>query len=183
MQHGFGYPVGFGEVKPGNNSTTNHSVCLDVLRLGVASRRAIDKWSLNSCLSFMFYNKTNGSKTSDRKTKHEEYLRNGYTPPPPGQKSSRGKLGYIFNERFVCQRAGPPRGEASFCSNCQTGFTAFVNKNSEDKNMITVQYRRKHTGHEPGSNMDTTSRSTLPRFVMEFIQAQVEKRLTWRRYS
>ena len=45
-----------------------------------------------------FYNKTNGSKTSDRKTKNEEYLRNGYTPPPPGQKCPRGKLGYIFNE-------------------------------------------------------------------------------------
>ncbi|KAI7849151.1 hypothetical protein BDC45DRAFT_521299, partial [Circinella umbellata] len=45
--------------------------------------------------------------------------------------------------------------------------------------MITVQYRRQHTGHEPGSNIDTTS-GTLPRFVMEFIQAQVEKSLTWR---
>ncbi|KAG2220710.1 hypothetical protein INT45_012574 [Circinella minor] len=59
------------------------------------------------------------------------------------------------------------------------GFTAFVNKDSEDKNMITVQYRRKHTGHESGSNIDTTS-GTLPRFVMKFIQAQVEKSLTWR---
>ncbi|KAI7858893.1 hypothetical protein BDC45DRAFT_286145 [Circinella umbellata] len=45
--------------------------------------------------------------------------------------------------------------------------------------MITVQYRCKHTGHEPGSNIDTTS-GTLPRFVMEFIQAQAEKSLTWR---
>ncbi|KAI7858078.1 hypothetical protein BDC45DRAFT_349891 [Circinella umbellata] len=45
--------------------------------------------------------------------------------------------------------------------------------------MITVQYGCKHTGHEPGSNIDRTS-GTLPRFVMEFIQAQVEKSLTWR---
>ncbi|KAI7858892.1 hypothetical protein BDC45DRAFT_497844 [Circinella umbellata] len=61
------------------------------------------------------YNKTNGSKTSNRKTKNEEYLRNGSTPPPPDHKRSREKLGYIFNERFVYQRAGPPRGETSFC--------------------------------------------------------------------
>ncbi|ORZ06415.1 hypothetical protein BCR42DRAFT_456394 [Absidia repens] len=27
--HDFGYPVGFGEVKPGNSSTTKHSVCMD----------------------------------------------------------------------------------------------------------------------------------------------------------
>ncbi|KAI9271708.1 hypothetical protein BDA99DRAFT_433479 [Phascolomyces articulosus] len=53
MQHDFGYPVGFGEVKPGNSSTTKHSVSLDVLRLGIASKRAIDKWKLNSCLGFM----------------------------------------------------------------------------------------------------------------------------------
>ncbi|KAG0931226.1 hypothetical protein G6F32_011743 [Rhizopus arrhizus] len=53
MQHDFGHPVGFGEVKPGNSSTTKHSVSLDVLRLGIASKRAIDKWELNSCFGFM----------------------------------------------------------------------------------------------------------------------------------
>ncbi|KAL0080223.1 hypothetical protein F4703DRAFT_1796558 [Phycomyces blakesleeanus] len=53
MQHNFGHPVGFGEVKPGNSSTTKHSVSLDVLRLGIASKRAIDKWKLNSCFGFM----------------------------------------------------------------------------------------------------------------------------------
>lgn len=53
MQHDFGHPVGFGEVKPGNSSTTKHSVSLDVLRLGIASKRAIDKWKLNSCFGFM----------------------------------------------------------------------------------------------------------------------------------
>ncbi|CEP19337.1 hypothetical protein [Parasitella parasitica] len=53
MQHDFGYPVGFGEVKPGNSSTTKHSVSLDVLRLGIASKRAIDKWKLNSRFGFM----------------------------------------------------------------------------------------------------------------------------------
>ncbi|KAI7846524.1 hypothetical protein BDC45DRAFT_529201 [Circinella umbellata] len=37
MQHDFGYPI----------------VSLDVLRLGIASKRAIDKWKLNSCLAFM----------------------------------------------------------------------------------------------------------------------------------
>lgn len=53
VQHDFGYPVGFGEVKPGNSSTTKSSVCLDVLRLGIASKRAIDKWHLDGCLAFM----------------------------------------------------------------------------------------------------------------------------------
>ncbi|KAI7855098.1 hypothetical protein BDC45DRAFT_568445 [Circinella umbellata] len=53
MQNDFGYPVGFGEVKPGNSSTTKHSVSLDVLRLGIASKRAIDKWKLNWCFGFM----------------------------------------------------------------------------------------------------------------------------------
>ncbi|KAG2228683.1 hypothetical protein INT48_005376 [Thamnidium elegans] len=53
MQHDFGYPVGFGEVKPGNSSTTKHSVCMDILRLGIASKRAIDKWHLSGCLAFM----------------------------------------------------------------------------------------------------------------------------------
>ncbi|KAI8334943.1 hypothetical protein BC941DRAFT_356068 [Chlamydoabsidia padenii] len=53
MQHDFGYPVGFGEVKPGNSSTTKHSVCMDILRLGIASKRAIDKWHLGGCLAFM----------------------------------------------------------------------------------------------------------------------------------
>ncbi|KAG1533259.1 hypothetical protein G6F51_012711 [Rhizopus arrhizus] len=53
MQHDFGYPVGFGEVKPGNSSTTKHSVCMDILRLGITSKRAIDKWHLSGCLVFM----------------------------------------------------------------------------------------------------------------------------------
>ncbi|ORE07518.1 hypothetical protein BCV72DRAFT_290231 [Rhizopus microsporus var. microsporus] len=53
MQHDFGYPVGFGEVKPGNSSTTKHSLCMNILRLGIASKRAIDKWHLNGCLAFM----------------------------------------------------------------------------------------------------------------------------------
>ena len=65
------------------------------------------------------------------------------------------------------------------CCNCQVGFTVFVNNKSVDKNVITVQYRRKHTGHEPGSNIDTKS-GTLPRFEINFIQEQVEKSLAWR---
>ncbi|KAG2227753.1 hypothetical protein INT45_004795, partial [Circinella minor] len=110
-----------------------------------------------------FYNKTKSD--GGRRLKNNEYLEHGYI--------------HILHLRFACQRSGPPRGEKSFCCNCQAGFTAFVNNDSVDKNMIMVQYRRKHTGHEPGSNIDTTS-GTLPRFVMEFIQAQVEKSLTWR---
>lgn len=46
IQHDIGYPIAFGEVKPGNSSTTKHSVCMDILRLGIASKRAIDKWHL-----------------------------------------------------------------------------------------------------------------------------------------
>ncbi|KAF1800364.1 hypothetical protein V8B55DRAFT_1147477 [Mucor lusitanicus] len=53
IQHDFGYPVGFGEVKPGNSSTTKHSVCMDILRLGIAAKRAIDKWHLSGFLAFM----------------------------------------------------------------------------------------------------------------------------------
>ncbi|KAG2216418.1 hypothetical protein INT45_001375 [Circinella minor] len=103
-----------------------------------------------------FYNKTKSD--GGRRLKNNEYLEHGYIHPPPGQKRGRGNESFIFNE---------------------AGFTAFVNNDSVDKNMIMVQYRRKHTGHEPGSNIDTTS-GALPRFVMEFIQAQVEKSLTWR---
>ncbi|KAI7848232.1 hypothetical protein BDC45DRAFT_575103 [Circinella umbellata] len=62
-----------------------------------------------------------------------------------------------------------PSGEKPFCCNCQAGFTTFVNKDSEDKNMITIQYQCQHTGHEPGSNIDTIS-GTLPWFgVLETI--------------
>ncbi|KAG0745542.1 hypothetical protein G6F62_012064 [Rhizopus arrhizus] len=53
MQHDFGYPVSFGEVKPGNGFTIKHSLCMDILRLGIASNRTIDKWHLSGCLAFM----------------------------------------------------------------------------------------------------------------------------------
>jgi hypothetical protein len=53
MQHDFGYPASFGEVKPDNGSTTKHSLCMDILRLGIASNRKIDKWHLSGCLAFM----------------------------------------------------------------------------------------------------------------------------------
>ncbi|CEP12909.1 hypothetical protein [Parasitella parasitica] len=43
----------FGEVKPGNSSTTKNFVCTDILRLGISSKRAIYKWHLSGCLSFM----------------------------------------------------------------------------------------------------------------------------------
>ncbi|KAG1170257.1 hypothetical protein G6F70_007847 [Rhizopus microsporus] len=43
IQHDFGHSIGFGEVKAGNESTTKHFVCLDVVRLGVACKRAIDQ--------------------------------------------------------------------------------------------------------------------------------------------
>ncbi|KAG0972982.1 hypothetical protein G6F29_013131 [Rhizopus arrhizus] len=39
VQHDLGHSIGFGEVKVGNESTTKHSVCLDVVRLGVACKR------------------------------------------------------------------------------------------------------------------------------------------------
>ncbi|KAG2201432.1 hypothetical protein INT47_001481 [Mucor saturninus] len=41
------------EVKPGNSFTTKHSVSHDVLRLGIASKRAIDK--RNSCFGFKIH--------------------------------------------------------------------------------------------------------------------------------
>ncbi|KAL0087287.1 hypothetical protein J3Q64DRAFT_1833561 [Phycomyces blakesleeanus] len=56
MQHDFGYHVGFGEIKPVNSPTKEHSVCMDILRLGVASKRSIDKWHLGDCLAFMINN-------------------------------------------------------------------------------------------------------------------------------
>ncbi|KAG1057098.1 hypothetical protein G6F43_001039 [Rhizopus delemar] len=52
MQHYFGYPVGFGEFKPSNNSTIKPSLCIDILRLGIASKKAIDKWHFSGFLAF-----------------------------------------------------------------------------------------------------------------------------------
>ncbi|KAL4209813.1 hypothetical protein AB4K20DRAFT_1969210 [Rhizopus microsporus] len=51
--HDLGHPVGFGEVKPDNSSTVKCAVNLDVFRLGIVSKRAIDKWGLRACLAFM----------------------------------------------------------------------------------------------------------------------------------
>lgn len=51
VQHEFGCPVGFGETKNGNAS--KQAVNLDVFRLGVASKRALDLHGLPACLAFM----------------------------------------------------------------------------------------------------------------------------------
>ncbi len=53
VQHDLGHSIGFGEVKFGNESTTKHSVCLDVVRLGVARKRAIDQAHLAGCIAFL----------------------------------------------------------------------------------------------------------------------------------
>lgn len=53
VQHDFGCPLGFGEAKPGNVSTTKQAVNLDIFRLGITCKRAIDRYDLPACLAFM----------------------------------------------------------------------------------------------------------------------------------
>jgi hypothetical protein len=53
VQHDLGYSIGFDEVKVGNESTTKHSVCLDVVRLGVVCKQAIDRAHLAGCIAFL----------------------------------------------------------------------------------------------------------------------------------
>ncbi|KAI8136614.1 hypothetical protein BJV82DRAFT_639074, partial [Fennellomyces sp. T-0311] len=117
--------------------------------------------------SVKFLNRTKSSNR--RRVKNEE----------PPTKRSRGKPGHIFNEQYVCNHAGNPRGDNSMCCNCQAHFIAFVTMDCRDKDMISIDYYREHTGHIPGSNQDIIS-GTLPRSVTMFIQEQVEKNLTWR---
>ena len=70
---------------------------------------------------------------------------------------------------------------------CQARFNAKVKlirkENGEPDiaamEIITIDYIRQHTGHLPGSNMDITA-GTLPRAVTQFIQEQVEQKLTWK---
>ncbi|CEP15453.1 hypothetical protein [Parasitella parasitica] len=51
--HDFGCPLGFGEAKAGNISTTKQSVNLDIFRLGITCKRAIERHDLPACLAFM----------------------------------------------------------------------------------------------------------------------------------
>ncbi|ORX45498.1 hypothetical protein DM01DRAFT_252186 [Hesseltinella vesiculosa] len=53
VQHDLGHSIGFGEVKAGNDSTNKHSVCMDVVRLGIACKRAIDQAHLAGCIAFL----------------------------------------------------------------------------------------------------------------------------------
>lgn len=53
VQHDFGSPLGFGEVKVGSTSTTKKSVNLDVFRLGITCKRSIERNNQSQCLAFM----------------------------------------------------------------------------------------------------------------------------------
>ncbi|KAI9487339.1 MAG: hypothetical protein EXX96DRAFT_472309 [Benjaminiella poitrasii] len=53
VQYDFGCPLGFGEAKVGNISTTKQSVNLDIFRLGITCKRAIERHGLPACLAFM----------------------------------------------------------------------------------------------------------------------------------
>ncbi|KAI9030994.1 hypothetical protein CLU79DRAFT_870085 [Phycomyces nitens] len=53
VQHEFGCPLGFGEAKAGNASTTKQSVNLDIFRLGITCKRAIERHYIPACLAFM----------------------------------------------------------------------------------------------------------------------------------
>ncbi|KAI8094102.1 hypothetical protein BDF21DRAFT_436118 [Thamnidium elegans] len=44
VQRAFGQSLGFGEVKLGGDNTTNHSLCLDTLKLAVLSRNSVLKY-------------------------------------------------------------------------------------------------------------------------------------------
>ncbi|ORX62837.1 hypothetical protein DM01DRAFT_259939, partial [Hesseltinella vesiculosa] len=41
VQRRFGQSLGFGEIKPDDDSTTNHSLCIDTLKLAVLSRNSV----------------------------------------------------------------------------------------------------------------------------------------------
>lgn len=51
VQHEFGCPVGFGKTKNGN--AFKQAVNLDIFRLGVVSKRALNVHDLSACLAFM----------------------------------------------------------------------------------------------------------------------------------
>lgn len=53
VQHDFGSPLGFGEVKVGSTSTTKKSVNLDVFRLAITCKRSIERNNQSQCLAFM----------------------------------------------------------------------------------------------------------------------------------
>ncbi|SAM06250.1 hypothetical protein [Absidia glauca] len=53
VQHDFGCPLGFGETKTGNVSTTKQAVNLDISRLGITCKRAIERHDLPACLASM----------------------------------------------------------------------------------------------------------------------------------
>ncbi|KAF1806039.1 hypothetical protein V8B55DRAFT_1453278 [Mucor lusitanicus] len=52
IQSKYGRPLGFGEVKPGNSSTSKHSLCMDTLRLATLSKDTIDHYSQDTCFAF-----------------------------------------------------------------------------------------------------------------------------------
>ncbi|KAG2218328.1 hypothetical protein INT45_007723 [Circinella minor] len=60
IQHDYGYFLGFNEVKVGNSSTTKHNACKDILKLGIAAKRVIDKWKLETTI----YKSTTTSRIS-----------------------------------------------------------------------------------------------------------------------
>ncbi|CEG72813.1 hypothetical protein RMATCC62417_08301 [Rhizopus microsporus] len=71
-QHDFTQSLGFGEVKVGNASTTKHSVCLDVIWLGIACKQTIGQANLAGCIAFLI----NGFCSSFfmvRKEQHQFY--------------------------------------------------------------------------------------------------------------
>lgn len=63
IQSKYGRPLGFGEVKPGNSSTNNHSVCMDTLRLATFSKDTINRYSRDSCFAFQ----VNGMRQQQKK--------------------------------------------------------------------------------------------------------------------
>lgn len=65
VQHEFGYPLGFGEAKIGDVSTTKQSVNLDIFRLGITCKRAIEWHDLPACLVFMINGYSIVSKRHD----------------------------------------------------------------------------------------------------------------------
>ncbi|KAL7328909.1 hypothetical protein PS15p_207106 [Mucor circinelloides] len=44
VQHAFGQSLSFGEIKLGSDNTTNHSLCLDTLKLAVLSCNSVLKY-------------------------------------------------------------------------------------------------------------------------------------------
>ncbi|KAI9310225.1 hypothetical protein BX666DRAFT_2126350 [Dichotomocladium elegans] len=124
----------------------------------------IEEQKQNSCIRY--YETTNGRP--GRLFKNRNCLLNGYTPSAASSdehpaKRARGRRGFIFNQHFKCRFS-------KICG-CQAGFSASVDENDLDKEIITISFSHSHTGHNPFSPQEIAN-GPLPPSVSTFIKQQ-----------